>query len=152
MDDSQPLYDEFGNYIGPALDDDEDEEEEQQQRGRPERSPSPTPMDGAPPVCCSDVEASSGFVFLVVLFCCRFLYAWECLPCYDLFVSANALYVVSSACFSPQPPEVQNPQRAVILHEDKKYFPDASEVYPEAEVIFPPLFRSVLLRCLFVLR
>ena len=25
--------------------------------------------------------------------------------------------------------------RAVVLHEDKKYYPDAAEVYPDAETI-----------------
>lgn len=30
---------------------------------------------------------------------------------------------------------VVNPSKAIVLHEDKKYFPDASEVYPEAETL-----------------
>ena len=27
----------------------------------------------------------------------------------------------------------EGPSQAVILHEDKKYYPDAEQVYPEAE-------------------
>ena len=41
--------------------------------------------------------------------------------------------------------EVENSSTAVVLHEDKKYYPDADEVYPDAETMVQVIFlRQVL--------
>jgi U5 small nuclear ribonucleoprotein component len=75
------LYDEFGNYIGPEMEDDEEEEDDDWLgglEGDEERKGDDDAMD---------VEQEKGA------------------------------------------------DRSVILHEDKKYYPDAEEVYPGAETI-----------------
>lgn len=73
------LYDEFGNYIGPDLEEEEEEEEVRYEEPEPQ-----------------DEEMADG---------------------------------------APEPMEDVVEERAVVLHEDKKYYPDASEVYPEAETL-----------------
>lgn len=81
----QTLYDEFGNYIGPDLEDDEDEEEEDIS----DRFEEDEPIGGDKPH--NNKPAGS-------------------LP----DISAN---------------------RAIVPHEEKKYYPEGSEVYPGVETL-----------------
>jgi U5 small nuclear ribonucleoprotein component len=74
------LYDEFGNYIGPEVEDDEDEEDEDWLGGL---EGDEEPKDES----AMDVDQEKGA------------------------------------------------DRSVVLHEDKKYYPDAEEVYPGAETL-----------------
>lgn len=87
------LYDEFGNYIGPELEEEEEEEEVRYEEPEPEDEDmadgAPEPMDG--------------------------------------MLGANISFSNSNIA------EVE--ERSIVLHEDKKYYPDASEVYPEAETL-----------------
>ena len=71
------LYDEFGNYVGPEIDDDEEEEDEDWLEGLDDTGKADEDME-------VDAEKGSG---------------------------------------------------AVVLHEDKKYYPDAEEVYGDAEAL-----------------
>jgi len=85
----EQLYDEFGNYIGPELEDEEEQKEwmdYERQQQPPEEEMSPQ----APP---QEQDTSMSIV-----------------------------------------PQVAHAS-AMILHEDKKYYPSAEEVYPEAEVM-----------------
>ncbi len=88
MDDNQPLYDEFGTYIGPALD--EDEEQEQLQEQVPEDDVS----DQRSPVATK--------------------------------LSENGAANMEAETAG---------RKAVVLYEDRKIYPDASELYPEAETL-----------------
>ncbi|CAE7406874.1 CLO [Symbiodinium necroappetens] len=85
MEDS--LYDEFGNYQGPDIDDDEDEEDDDLLGGLDEEEKGKGDDDGTGvgDVPMEGVEASG--------------------------------------------------DRQIILHEDKKYYPDAEEVYGDAEAL-----------------
>ncbi|KAH3767175.1 110 kDa U5 small nuclear ribonucleoprotein component CLO [Pelomyxa schiedti] len=82
------MYDEFGNYVGPDLDDDDEEEGFDNAPEEREREP-PSPVA---PDRGMDVDNGSAVVEF-------------------------------------------NEQRSVVLHQDKKYFPTAEEVYPQAEVL-----------------
>jgi len=77
------LYDEFGNYIGPEVDDDEDEEDDDWLGG----------LEG-------DEEQGRGD-------------------------DPDAMDI----------DQEKGADRSVVLHEDKKYYPDAEEVYPGAETL-----------------
>lgn len=83
----EQLYDEFGNYIGPEL---EDEEEQKEWMDYDRQPPQEDMSPQAPPQ-----------------------------------EQDNSMSIV---------PQVSHAS-AIILHEDKKYFPSAEEVYPEAEVM-----------------
>jgi len=76
------LYDEFGNYIGPEVEDDEDEEDDDWLGG----------LEGEDGAAKGDDDAM------------------------DIDAEKGA-------------------DRSIILHEDKKYYPDAEEVYPGAETL-----------------
>jgi len=78
------LYDEFGNYIGPEIEDEEDEDEEWMGVLDDQEDQARGDDEGQEPM---DVEAEKGG------------------------------------------------DRAVVLHEDKKYYPDADEVYKGAEAL-----------------
>lgn len=97
MDSEETLYDEFGNYIGPALDDDIDDDiaEENGSSARFERR---EPSRSAEPEDSMQVVEGK-YV--------------------DLFLSSLS----------------ESSSTAVILHEDKKYYPDADEVYPGVETM-----------------
>jgi 116 kDa U5 small nuclear ribonucleoprotein component len=88
MDNNQPLYDEFGTYIGPALDEDEEVEQEPAQMAGDDLSDQRSPVAAEP----SDSNGA-------------------------------------------QSKEAEANRKAVILFEDRKIYPDASEVYPEAETL-----------------
>lgn len=75
------LYDEFGNYIGPELDDDDDDDEADWLEHIPDRA--------------EDVEEANDA-------------AME---------------------------EDDDPGNQIVLHEDKKYYPDNDEVFPDAETL-----------------
>jgi 116 kDa U5 small nuclear ribonucleoprotein component len=89
MDDNQPLYDEFGTYIGPALDEDDE-------------------VDQAPP------EQMGGD---------------------DLSDQRSPAAPNAAEANGAQSKEAEANRKAVILYEDRKIYPDASEVYPEAETL-----------------
>ena len=89
----EDLYDEFGNYIGPEIDDSGDEEED---------------LDFE-----NDDEA----------------------PDYD---KENALYgqdMVLSDGGTDRSGGMMRDENRIILHEDKKYYPDADEVYPGVRTV-----------------
>ena len=86
MDDNQPLYDEFGTYIGPALDEDDDQDV-------PEQLPGEEHSDQRSPI--AQTSGTNG----------------------------------------QENKEPEANRKAVILYEDRKIYPDASEVYPEAETL-----------------
>mmetsp|Transcript_33055 Transcript_33055/g.71948 ORF Transcript_33055/g.71948 Transcript_33055/m.71948 type:complete len:985 (-) Transcript_33055:71-3025(-) len=79
------LYDEFGNYIGPEIDDDDEEDEDDDFLGMEDTAKGDDDEPGARDEM--DVEQEKGA------------------------------------------------DRQIILHEDKKYYPDADEVYPGAETL-----------------
>lgn len=82
------LYDEFGNYIGPEIDDDEDDEDDEDEELRDDLDDDEDrPQgDGAADDAMDVEQEKSG-------------------------------------------------DKQIILHEDKKYYPDADEVYPGAETL-----------------
>lgn len=107
------LYDEFGNYIGPELDsDDDDDDLDAEDRDVDE-------------VCLhsrtsSNYQVVPKFVFAV--------YTWVC-GIYNLQGDEDD---------EDEPADADDdvPGMEVVLHEDKKYYPTAEEVYgPEVETI-----------------
>ncbi|KDO32575.1 hypothetical protein SPRG_03049 [Saprolegnia parasitica CBS 223.65] len=93
---SESLYDEFGNYIGPELDDSNSESEEEREESEQE--------DGA-----SDDEAASG---------------------QEADDDDNMGREPSSALST-----YREEDHRIVLHEDKQYYPDAEEVFGDAEVL-----------------
>jgi len=100
---SSELYDEFGNYIGPSLDDEdalsgsEIDEDEEDEWSRDDEANGTVGMD----------ESEDGTTL-------------------EPDVNKGALINVG---------EEYEGERAVVLHEDKNYYPSAEEVYGEAEVL-----------------
>lgn len=86
----EQLYDEFGNYIGPEL---EDEEEQKEWMDYDRQEPEPRSAEMSPQAPQQEQDNSMSIV-----------------------------------------PQIGHAS-AIILHEDKKYYPSAEEVYPEAEVM-----------------
>ena len=106
------LYDEFGNYIGPELESDESEEEEEEREEDDEQTNEDITL---PEVR----EGERG----VVINNCTLISLQDDEGEDDMDTGTVALVA----------PETQ----AVVLHEDKKYYPTAEEVYgPEVEVRF----------------
>ena len=104
------LYDEFGNYIGPELESDESEEEEEEREEDDEQ----TNED----ITLPEVRERG-----VVINNCTLISLQDDEGEDDMDTGTVALFA----------PETQ----AVVLHEDKKYYPTAEEVYgPEVEVRF----------------
>ncbi|PHJ15443.1 116 kda u5 small nuclear ribonucleoprotein component [Cystoisospora suis] len=93
MMDSNNLYDEFGNYIGPEIEEDDDESDGEEEPDHP-----------LPVVGKEDEDEDS-----------------------DRRVAVRGLV-------SMEEEETTQPA-AVVPHELKKYYPDHSEVYPEADTI-----------------
>ncbi|KAJ3007597.1 U5 small nuclear ribonucleoprotein component [Thoreauomyces humboldtii] len=86
------LYDEFGNYVGPDIDDEDDEEEEDQYR-------LPIPQQSM------DMDVDE--------------------PTHDAAAAAGQALV-----------HVDEPTNQIVLHEDKKYYATAEEVYgPDVETL-----------------
>jgi 116 kDa U5 small nuclear ribonucleoprotein component len=98
------LYDEFGNYIGPSLD-----SEEEDGAGEEEKDgeiPSWMNLDRRDGDRDGDVRmADEGTGF-----------------------SSFFFLVVRNELFDAEP------STQIVLHEDKKYYPSASEVYPDAGI------------------
>ncbi|CAK4634842.1 hypothetical protein LEN26_007633 [Aphanomyces euteiches] len=90
---SEPLYDEFGNYIGPDLDDDDSESEQQEESEKDEDSDNEDDDD--------DDDAQRP----------------------QETSSSTALQTY------------REEDHRIVLHEDKQYYPDAEEVYGDAEVL-----------------
>jgi U5 small nuclear ribonucleoprotein component len=88
------LYDEFGNYVGPELDE-EDEEEEENEYFRNQRD-----------VEVEDVDEEEDY-------------------------SNNKLALRQEQTLM----DVDQNENRIVLHEDKKYYPDAEEVYPGVKTI-----------------
>ena len=104
------LYDEFGNYIGPELDSDDDE-------------------DG--------LDAEDRDVDEVLLFT-----STNTFNVYVVFTHAyhgnNSVFMQGDDDEDEEPADADDdvPGMEVVLHEDKKYYPTAEEVYgPEVETI-----------------
>eukprot|EP01113_Clastostelium_recurvatum_P026831 TRINITY_DN3223_c0_g1_i2.p1 TRINITY_DN3223_c0_g1~~TRINITY_DN3223_c0_g1_i2.p1 ORF type:complete len:970 (+),score=181.67 TRINITY_DN3223_c0_g1_i2:91-2910(+) len=98
------LYDEFGNYIGPEIEDDDEEEELQQRSDQDEVMTSASP---ASPSQQQDGGARTNGNGM------------------ELSTTSSSSSSSSSAVHT----------RAIVLHEDKRYYPDANEVYPDAETM-----------------
>eukprot|EP00929_Paragymnodinium_shiwhaense_P000231 TRINITY_DN100482_c0_g1_i1.p1 TRINITY_DN100482_c0_g1~~TRINITY_DN100482_c0_g1_i1.p1 ORF type:complete len:984 (+),score=344.63 TRINITY_DN100482_c0_g1_i1:96-3047(+) len=80
----ETLYDEFGNYVGPEIEEEDDEEDEDWLGGLDDNAKGDGDEEAAEAM---DIDAEKGG------------------------------------------------DRQVVLHEDKKYYPDADELYPEAETL-----------------
>lgn len=94
-------YDEFGNYIGADLD--SDDEDGMQNDFAPE--PQPQPLEGFDEVPVQGQEESA-------------------LMEIDGMCSSNRILSSKELMFSAEPMH-----NAVVLHEDKQYYPSASDVY-----------------------
>ena len=118
MDDS--MYDEFGNYIGPELEDDDRESDDELENAW-------AGDDGADmQMRDQGIRRSYSYSCASLLCCC--------------VVSRKRLSELSPLAMRGK----MHPLRAddedeeayqVVLHEDKKYYPTADEVYGDAEVI-----------------
>ncbi|KAF0699588.1 Aste57867_9839 [Aphanomyces stellatus] len=91
---SENLYDEFGNYIGPDLDEEEDSESESEKHEDSEKEDDSDDEDGDRPQSEDDRGQSS---------------------------TALQSY--------------REEDHRIVLHEDKQYYPDAEEVFGDAEVL-----------------
>lgn len=106
-------YDEFGNYIGADLDSDDENEIQQADYGQSAPEPQqPTPLEG---------------------------YEDEAMPGQE----ENALMEIDGSylkillpVLTEAPFELEPVHNAVVLHEDKQYYPSAGDVYgPDVETL-----------------
>ncbi|MES1920607.1 hypothetical protein MHBO_002259, partial [Bonamia ostreae] len=115
MSDAENMYDEFGNYIGPELDSYSSEysDEEEKQRFQFKKKDDKPDEPFAPPEGPNDnlkqVERP------------------ETPTVADAAADENEKTALQKM--------VKNTSSQIVLHEDKQYFPNASVVYPDAEVI-----------------
>jgi U5 small nuclear ribonucleoprotein component len=99
-------YDEFGNYIGADLDsDDEDEVPQHDFRTGQERFQAAAPLEGYEDETMQGKEENA---LMEVDGTC---YSWCSASCFSQHLSTEPIH------------------NAVILHEDKQYYPSASDVY-----------------------
>ncbi|RUS27800.1 hypothetical protein BC938DRAFT_482717 [Jimgerdemannia flammicorona] len=124
MDDS--FYDEFGNYLGSEL----EEEFEQQRRGvymdEDEEEPEEEAREG--PSGMELMQVDGGYTAI------RY-FNFAIVHDFGHYLDQYALY--SLFCSVPNTRlRSEIPQNQVVLHEDKKYYPTAEEVYgPDVETL-----------------
>lgn len=105
------LYDEFGNYVGPELDSDDDEDSDIEQYNGNNH------LDDDDDGNTNEAENKVRY-WLGVLFSNFFLHSQELISIEDVEDDGN------------------EEEMQVVLHEDKKYYPTAEEIYgPDVEAI-----------------
>lgn len=112
------LYDEFGNYIGPDLGEDEDEDEESEDGLQDDWGDVKTGADGGAVAGSTDGGVVMGGSAAA-----------------NGSASMDAEAEESGGDGGDSDDNDIGDGQAVVLHEDKVYFPNATEVYPEAEVL-----------------
>lgn len=114
------LYDEFGNYIGPELEESDDEVDELGLEEEEEDEANEMQYQ----VALSWLSIFSILLPVLVRLCLAYL----CLLLSTTFQYKNSLFQDDQADDGAE-------SMQVVLHEDKKYYPTASETYgPDVEV------------------
>ena len=129
MEDS--LYDEFGNYIGPDPTGDEDDHDESDDDERWMDELRPADQEGASANGHMEV-AGTYLVHGGPGYHSRSLLYSVTPPLRDI---ARSIATNQHHSLTRSTDDLDHPSSAIVLHEDKKYFPSASEVYPGAETL-----------------
>ena len=118
MDDGEEeLYDEFGNYIGPDLNDsdDDDDDDDDEEEGDEEEEEEDDDDDDAGGHRRGGAAGGE----------------WED----DEDIDGRGIEDIGGSGEGGDGGEGKEYESAIVLHEDKKYYPDADEVYPDAETL-----------------
>uniref|UniRef100_A0A6A7G5G1 110 kDa U5 small nuclear ribonucleoprotein component CLO-like isoform X2 n=2 Tax=Hirondellea gigas TaxID=1518452 RepID=A0A6A7G5G1_9CRUS len=109
MEADQPLYDEFGNYLGPEIAEssDEDSDEDEWAIGAPDER-------GASELAGQQSNGIAG----------------------EMDDDDDEINDIDEELLKTRTPQIEyDMSSAIVLHEDKQYYPSAEDVYPEAETI-----------------
>lgn len=108
-DEDQELYDEFGNYVGPDLDDDDSSDDDDDSSDDSSNDVDDNRLSSAAPDDASDVSDDP----------------------HHHGSSGKAIVVRDNMDQEDNNEPIGDPVSAIVLHEDKEHYPSANEVYGE---------------------